>query len=88
MTNSTKAMKILEVACGGGFPSTVFLQSYMSPKAVYFCCDFAENMVAETRNSINSAYISLDPKFKHTEVSFEEKVSIDSVIINDSNIEK
>jgi len=88
MTNSQQASKILEVACGAGLPSSVFLQSYMKNGASYFCCDFAEKMIAETWDRINSSYIKLDPSFEHIEATFEGKTCVDTAIAPFSECDK
>ena len=88
MTSSNNADRILEVACGGGLPSCVFMQNYMKRGASYFCCDFSENMIAETRARINSSYIKRDPAFEHIETTFEKNCSVESAISPFNECEK
>ena len=64
-TNSLKAKNILEVACGTGLPSKIFIESYMNKGASYFCCDFAEKMVEKARKEINKLN---DVNFSHIEL--------------------
>jgi len=77
MTNASCASWVLEVACGSGLPSTVFISNMMWNGASYFCCDFSDKMVSITWSTINNSLLRADQTFKHVETEFTGKQEID-----------